>query len=121
MLSIYPRELSHTVISKFRSIGGATVAIIILLYITTTVNFFFDGPFLTATNIRISTGLTMDFERYGIQFSDILILVPSWGWTPRTDIGIGAAAVMSTVVADCTIVCATPAANIDVNVVLCQL
>ncbi len=95
------------------------VAIIILLYITTTINFFFNGPFLAATNVEGST-VTLDFFRGSIQDHAIVILVPSWGWTQRTDIGIGAAAVMSTVVADCIMVCATPAANIDVNVVLCQ-
>ncbi|KAK0238399.1 hypothetical protein EDD85DRAFT_507592 [Armillaria nabsnona] len=92
-------------ISKFRSIGRAMVVIIILLYITTTINFFFNGPFLTATNVEIATG-TLDFHRGSSSIQDyaILTLVPSWGWTPRTDIGIGATAVISTVVADCTMI-----------------
>ncbi|KAK0207684.1 hypothetical protein IW262DRAFT_525448 [Armillaria fumosa] len=33
-----------------------------------------------------------------------MALYPSWGWSPSTDVGIGAAAVMSTVVADCTMI-----------------
>ncbi|KAK0488485.1 hypothetical protein IW261DRAFT_352796 [Armillaria novae-zelandiae] len=65
--------------------------IIILLYTTTTINFFLNGPFLTAINSELD-------------FYDILALVPSWGWTPNTDIGIGVAAVASTVVADCTMI-----------------
>ncbi|PBK98885.1 hypothetical protein ARMGADRAFT_1073826 [Armillaria gallica] len=104
VLSMYPRELFHAVISKSRSIGGVMVSIIILLYITTTINFFFNGPFLTASNDEDSTGATLDFWRYEIQEDALLVLVPSWGWTPRTDIVIGAAAVVSTVIADCTMI-----------------
>ncbi|PBK59056.1 hypothetical protein ARMSODRAFT_78623 [Armillaria solidipes] len=92
VFSIYPRELSHTVINKFRSIGGTMVAIIILLYITATINFFLNGPFLTAINVGV------------FQYYSRLALASSWGWTPRTDIGIGATAVLSTVVADCTMI-----------------
>ncbi len=99
------------------------VAIIILLYITTTINFFFNGPILAATNIvgKISLGTVGNFARMTILDPPALALVSIWGWTPMTEIGIGAAGAMSTIVADCTMVCATPVANINVAVVLYQL
>ncbi|KAK0238403.1 hypothetical protein EDD85DRAFT_507646 [Armillaria nabsnona] len=82
-------------INKSRSIGGAMVVIIILLYFTTTTNVFFNGPFLTATRVSAF------FQDH---VTGSLALVPSWGWTPRTEIGIVATAVLSTVVADCTMI-----------------
>ncbi len=85
------------------------VAVIVLLYITTTINFFLNGPFLTVTT-------EVSFQDY-----PILALIPSWGGTTEANTGIGVTAVMSTVIADCTMVCTIPAANIDVAVVLCQL
>ncbi|KAK0497473.1 hypothetical protein EDD18DRAFT_1162374 [Armillaria luteobubalina] len=45
----------------------------------------------------------MNFYRGNEPFA-VMALYPSWGWSPSTDIGIGAAAVMSTVVADCTMI-----------------
>ncbi len=44
------------------------VAVIVLLYITTTINFFLNGPFLTVTT-------EVSFRDYSI-----LALIPSWGW-----------------------------------------
>ncbi|PBK98877.1 hypothetical protein ARMGADRAFT_1073819 [Armillaria gallica] len=92
VFSIYPRGLSHTVINKSRSIGGAMVAVIVLLYITTTINFFLNGPFLTVTT-------EVSFQDYSI-----LALIPSWGGTTEANTGIGVTAVMSTVIADCTMI-----------------
>ncbi|PBK98879.1 hypothetical protein ARMGADRAFT_1123997 [Armillaria gallica] len=91
MISIYLNKLSHTVNSKFRTIGRVMVASIIFLYITSTINFFLNWEFRHDT----TTGVEMVFTIGGKKA--VVTGFPAVGpETPR----IGITVVVSTVIAD---------------------
>ncbi|PBK98882.1 hypothetical protein ARMGADRAFT_1073823 [Armillaria gallica] len=77
-------------ISKSRSIGRAMVAVIILLYVTTSINVFLNSALILSVETTVVDGLELD---------------PS---TNRlngiSNLGIGMTAVMSTAIADSTII-----------------
>ncbi len=104
LYSKYIQGNSHTVISKSRTIGRVMLPIIILLYITTTINFSFNWTLSRLILFRS----TLSTETFHSQ----------WGPVEMLATGVGITAVISTVVADCTMVCATFAVRIAVNLML---
>ncbi len=111
---MYPKKLSHTVNNKSRSIGRVMVAIIVLLYIATTINFFLNVAFLRYVFIE---GVVNIFDDNDVSFDreGYLAFRISQTWA---SIGIGVTALMSTVIADSVMVCSIFVANLDINLVL---
>ncbi len=105
VFSIHPRELFHIVINKSQSIGRAMVAIIMLLYITTTINF--------SLNFWVLGRCFKGGPYY--EYRDLFNLVRK---IRMPNMGIGITAVMSTVVADSAMVCENFLANCNINLVL---
>ncbi|KAK0238397.1 hypothetical protein EDD85DRAFT_935786 [Armillaria nabsnona] len=111
VFSIYPKKLSHTVNNKSRSIGRVMVAVIMLLYIATTINFFLNLTFFRYVFIEDTArddDVLVDEEVYVIK------LVFRMSRT-SAGTGIGITAVMSTVIADSIMVCAILVADLDIR------